>query len=68
MFSVLEWKQLNTEIHLKVAKKKVKETKTSYTVITVTVMRKDVVTSQTEDYYEVKTNQQSDVGLADFFT
>lgn len=34
MFSVLEWKQLKAEIHLKVAEKKVKETKTSYTVIT----------------------------------
>lgn len=31
-------------------------------------MRKDVVTSQTEDYYLLKTNQQSDVALADFFT
>lgn len=51
MFSVLEWKQLKAEIQLKVAEKKVKEKMTSYTVITVMVMRKDVVTSQTEDYY-----------------
>lgn len=48
---MLEWKQLKVEIHLKVAEKKIKETKTSYSVITVTVMKKDVVTSQTEDYY-----------------
>lgn len=51
MFLVLEWKQLKAEISLKVAVKKVKETKTSYTVITVTATRKDVLTSQTEDDY-----------------
>lgn len=51
MFSVLEWKQLKAEMRLKVSEKNVKETKTSQIVITVTVMRKDVVTSQTEDYY-----------------
>lgn len=30
--------------------------------------RTDVITSQTEDCYKMQTNQQSGVGLADFFT